>query len=190
MIRNATRSDYFAIKHIKEVNGLIVEDLEDIDYKIRIQKSGFLLKGVYPKEQMEKDLQKIYKVYEHNKEVVAFIRVDETQEMKRESNAFWFKPELKEAFFALPHADIGGLAVLPHTTNSGIATKLLEFVIPEIARKSIPYVFSFVVLSPVTNVPSMLFHEKNGFERIAVNTVPKLFGMKMFQSILYGRKIS
>lgn len=190
MIRNATRDDYSAIKHIKEVNGLIVENLEDIDYKIRVQKSGFLLRGAYPKEQMEKDLQKIYKVYEHNKEVIAFIRVEEVQEMSRESDTSWLKPELKESFFAMPHAHIGGLAVLSRQTNSGIATKLLNSVIPEIRKKKIPYIFSFVVLSPVTNIPSMLFHEKNGFERIALDAVPELFGMKNFQSILYGKRIS
>ena len=190
MVRQATEHDYSAIKAIKEKLALEVSNLTDLAYKLHVQQQGFLLKSPYTEEDMKTDLQKVYVVYEHEGKVVGYLRIDEEQEMRKEADALWFRPELKDVFFAKPHADIGGIAVLPGDEQKGFASQMLAHVEKELQAKGISYVFSFIVLSPVVNFPSMMFHEKNGFERLALVPAPELFVMKNFQSFLYGKKLS
>jgi len=46
-----------------------------------------------------------------------------------------------------------------------------------------------IVVSPVTNVASMMFHEKNGFERVALLEPTQSVGMAGFQNLLYGKQL-
>jgi GNAT superfamily N-acetyltransferase len=189
MIRQATINDFADIKQIKEVLALEVTNLNNLEYKLRVQQKGFLLKSSYTEENMTQDLQKIYLAYEEGGKVIGFVRIDEEQEMSRNADAFWFRPEMKESFFIMPHADLGGISVLPEHEHQGIATKMLGVAEREVKAKGIAYLFSFVVLSPVINFPSIMFHEKNGFDRLACVNAPELFEMKNFQSFLYGKKL-
>ena len=191
MIRKAIAHDYSALMHIKHTLGLEVSYLDDLDYKVKMQKAGFLLKTPsYTPEEFQIDLDKIFLVYEDNGKAVGFIRIDEIQEIDRTAKAWWNMPEIQDAYFSLPHADIGGIAVLPEVANRGVATDLLNRAIDEIRNKNIPYLFSLVVVSPITNTPSILFHEKNGFQRLALVTEPDYFEYKQYQSIIYGKSLS
>lgn len=191
MIRQAVPRDFESLKHIKNMLGLEVDTLGDLAYRLKVQKNGFLLKRpAYREEEFQTDLQKIYLVCEDAGQVNGYVRIDETQEMEKGAEAWWFIPELMEPYFSLPHADIGGIAVLPEASHKGVATNLLTAAIAAIKQKRIPYLFSFVVLSPVTNMPSILFHEKNGFHRIALVNESEFFQLKKYQSFLYGKKLS
>ena len=189
MIRRAEERDFADIKKVKESLSIEISNLDDLAYKLSIQKSGFLLKNPYTIEEHRADLNKIFLVYEEDGVVKGFIRIDEAQEMKQDKAYVWYHPELKEAYFALPHADIGGIGVLPDINEKGVATELLNQALEELKKKQIIYLFSFVILSPITNIPSILFHEKNGFERIALCPEAEIYEMKDFSSIMYGKKI-
>lgn len=189
MVRQVLPSDYEAFLQIHKETNLSLENLKDPKYKFHIQKNGFLLPSTLTKEHFEKDLGKIHFVYEVNNRAVGFLRIDEEQEMDMSDEVSWLRPDLKDLYFSKPHADIGGLAVLPEFGKTGIATKLLIASIEKIKEKNIPYLFSFVVISPITNFPSMIWHEKNDFERVAVSNPHTLFDMKNYQSFLFGKKI-
>lgn len=189
MIRRATAQDYEAIKSLKQVLGIQREKLRDQQYKFLLQKKGFLLFPDLEKSDFERDLKKFFLVYEINNVVAGYIVIGTEQEMKEESSAYWLNENFKSTYFAHPHADINVIVVSPDANHKGVGTALLKAVEQEIRKQNIPYLFSLVVLSPLTNVPSLLFHEKHGFDRIAITSYPELFGIKNYQSILYGKKL-
>lgn len=189
MIRHASPQDFEAVKSIKQSLGIKREQLQDEEYKFSLQKSGFLLFPDLDRPDFEKDLKKLFLVYEEESTVVGYVRIDTKQEMDQGHSPLWFREDLKSTYFSHPHADIGGIAVSPAASHKGVGTALLKAVEKELKKQNVPYIFSFVVFSPITNIPSILFHEKHGFERIALTHYPKLFGMKNYQSILYGKKL-
>lgn len=189
MIRQAKLEDYLGIKAIKASLAYDLSRLTDSDYKSEIEKVGFLIPGKYTKKEHNDDLKKIFLVYEENGKVLGYIRIDETQEMKETDNAKWLLP-LEDLYFSLPHANIGGVAVLPNTEKHGIGTELLETAEQKLKEKGVQHLFSFVIMSPITNTPSKNFHEKNGFQKAAEARAEKMFGLRNFQSALYYKKLS
>lgn len=189
MIRRATIDDYAAITYLKKTLAVDVTQLENPEYRIATQKRGFLVTKDQSIEAFSKDVEKMSFVYEEGGTVVGYIRIDEEPEMRKETNAYWFKPSMEKIYFSLPHAATGGIAVLPNAAQKGIGSQLLHAAENEVKAKGIPYLFAFVVISPLTNIASILFHERNGYQRFASNTMPEMFGMKNFQSFLYGKKL-
>jgi ribosomal protein S18 acetylase RimI-like enzyme len=188
MIRKAQTADFDSVTRIRQSLALDLHKLGDTDYKVQIQRSGFLLPLGLTIEEFLEDIEK-YIVYVHDEEVVGYLRVDEEQEIGPDNEVIWFRPDLKDLYFSKPHADIGGVGVLPEASQHGLATKMLHEVEKQVHERGVAYLFSFVVLSPVTNFPSMMFHEKNGFERIAVLVPKSSYGMEGYQSLLYGKKL-
>lgn len=189
MIRHATIADYDSIKKILNELALNVKKIGDRDYRYDVQRNGFLLHSELTVEQFKKDLKKIYFIPEYHNKVVGYLRIDEEQELSNSSKIYWFKPEVKNVYFSKPHANIGGMGVLAEAKSHGIGAEMLLGAEREVRAKGIVYLFSLVALSPVTNMPSMMFHEKHGFERIAVSEPHPLFGMNGYQSFLYGKKL-
>jgi len=192
MVRQIKLQDYEDILHIKESLLLDYSRINESEYRVKSEQAGFFVyKKPQTKEEFVKDLQKIHLVYEENGKVKGYLRIDESPEMKNDKDfdVLWYKPEMRDVYYTLPHAALAGIGLLPEIAKKGIAKELLTTAIAEVKKKDIPYVFAFVVLSPVTNIASLLFHERNGFERIACCTASELFDLKNFQSFLYGKKL-
>jgi GNAT superfamily N-acetyltransferase len=189
MIRPAEISDFNAISNIKRSLALEIDRVNDYKYKINIQRKGFLIPSDYTQEEHVVDINKIFLVYEEEGLVKGYIRIDEKQELDQNADVYWFKPEIKKIYFSPLHANIGGIAILADTRRKGIASKLIARSIEEVKKKNINYLFSFVTLSPFINIPSIILHEKSGFDRIAVSKPHKLFGMDGYQSFLFGKNI-
>ncbi len=189
MVRPARLNDFSQIKYIKDTLALDVAEISTKEYRFKVQKEGFLLKSPTTEESFQNDLHKIFLIGEQDDVCVGYIRVDEIPEISRDTGIFWLRPELEESYFTLPHACIGGLGILQEGRGIGLAKELLRQTEEKVKAKETSYIFSFVVLSPVTNTASILFHEKNGFERAATTFPRKLFEMEGYQSILYCKKI-
>ncbi len=189
MIRQARESDFEEIITLRKTLAIEIDNLSNQTYRLSVQKSGFLLKKPYPKEEYIKDLQKTFLVANKNEQILGYSRIDEKQEMDKEDIALWYNPNLEKEYFSLPHRSINAIGVLPHVKRQGIATSLLNRIIEEITKEQIPYVYSSVIISPITNLPSLLFHEKHGFDRIALISEPEVYGMKNFSSVLYRKTL-
>ena len=193
MIRQAQVEDYEAIKEMKSSLGIDRSQLDKREYSVSLQKKGFLLFPYLEKSQFEDYLRKLFLVYEDKNNVIGYIVVDSEQELemkKGSNNLVWFRKDIEPIYFSHPHANISVIAVSPVSQYKGVGTCLLQEVAKRITQGGeIPYLFSFVVSSPITNFPSMLFHEKMGFDRIAFTYYTEIFGLKNYQSILYGKEL-
>ena len=121
---------------------------------------------------------------EIDEKVVGFLRVDEKQDYSQQTPLIWLEPTFKDTYFSMPHAVIGGIGVLPEYTKHGFATQLFLETIKELTTKNIRSIFSLVTTSPVCNTPSLKFHEKNGFEKIAEREKGDTFDLHDYQSVL------
>lgn len=189
MIRAARITDFGAINQLRNKLMLNLGKMSDANYRVSIQQSGFLL----PLEELslkkyEKNLPD-YIIPEYKGNFAGFLHFDEKQGMDSKLKVTWLQPKLKAVYFSQPHAYISSIAVTPEAAGHGLGTVMVQAAEQRARTINAPYLFSFVVTAPVTNFPSMMLHEKNGFERIAVLDPQPLFGMENYQSILYAKPI-
>jgi len=190
MIRQAQAEDYEAIKKIKSSLKIDHSKLDKREYRVSLQKNGFLVPSNLEKSDFEKHLQKIFLVYEQESEIIGYIKIDTEQSMTKDSKPTWFHKAMESIYFSSPHTEITPIAVSPAAKQKGVGTALLQEAIKRLQqRKEVLYVFSFIVLFPITNLPSMIFHEKSGFDRIAVTSYLDAYGLTNYQSILYAKRL-
>jgi len=189
MTRPAKIEDAKEIINLQQALILDVHALSHHSYRVQIQQEGFLIKNHLLTETIDQALIQRYFVHEQDGHIVGYIRIDETAEMTDDSDAYWLEPSIKKQYYVLPHANISRLAVRPDVRKHGIAKAMLELAEKQAKKRGVKYLFSFVVLSPVTNTVSLLFHERSGFERAAITFPRPLFGMQGYQSILYYKEL-
>jgi plastocyanin/ribosomal protein S18 acetylase RimI-like enzyme len=189
MVRPARKDDAEAIQQLQKSLTLSTDKLGDKAYRAKIQAEGFLITNHLIQETFDAELLERYIVSEHEGKLVGYLRIDEAPEMTTDTNAYWLQPEWEKRYFSMPHACISRLAVMPEARKSGFAKDMLEQAIQKLQAKQVKNLFSFVVLSPVTNTVSLLFHEKSGFERVAITSPRPLFQMEGYQSILYAKAL-
>ena len=188
MIRQVKNEDFQSIKRLQKPLVLDVNRLDDDTYRWQIQENGFLV-GEYTEADFKKDLNKIFLVYEISTLASGYIRIDEKQEYQDNEKKVWLRQDLKTIYYTSPHAEIGALAVSQENRGKGVATELLNEAVNQVKGKGVSHLFSIVTFAPVTNFPSMMFHEKYGFERVAFSLPSRLFGLESYQSILYGKRL-
>jgi ribosomal protein S18 acetylase RimI-like enzyme len=189
MIRPAELEDFDSIIRIRKASALDMAKLKNTGYRVQVQRSGFLLPIELTFEDFEKNLSN-YSVYLDNGRVSGYVRVDTGHDIKPKTKVFWLKEELRQVYFSEPHSYIYGIGVLPETRHKGIATKMMQSVETKTRALGITYLFSLAVLSPVTNFPSMMLHEKNGFERLVVVLEPiSVNDPADYQALMYGKKL-
>lgn len=189
MIRQAELADFDAITRIRESTALNVSRIQDANYRVEIERSGFLLPTDLSIEDFQADLPN-YIIAEQEVQVVGYLCLRGTQSKSLKEGAFWLRPELESIYFSQPHAAINWVGVLPEAKKHGLATDMLHAAEQQVRAQHIPWLFSAIVMSPVTNIASLLFHEKNGFERIALTEPTYDHGMDGFQNLYYGKQLS
>lgn len=188
MIRQAEMADFGAITHIRESTALEVSRIQDPEYRVEIERRGFLLPSGLSVEDFQTSIAS-YDVAEREGQVIGYVRLTEEQDMLPSTKAFWYRPDIKDVYYANPHAYIWGIGVLPEASHHGVGTEMLQAAERQVQAKNIPWLFSEIVIAPVTNIASMLFHEKNGFERIALQEPTQAHGMEGFQNLVYGKPL-
>jgi ribosomal protein S18 acetylase RimI-like enzyme len=190
MIRQAQTEDYETIQNIRSSLGIDYRKLDERKYRVFLQKNGFLLSSLEQSD-FERDSGKLILVYEQQSEILGYIQIDTEPGMTQEHKPVWFQKDMEPLYFSLPHAVIAPVAVSPGTRQKGVGTALFQEAVKRIKqRKDILYVFSFVAVSPITNVPSLIFHEKMDFDRIAVTGYINAYELENYQSILYAKRLS
>lgn len=189
MVRDIDLNDFKNILSIKSRLALDLTKLVDNNYIIDCERTGFLIPSVYSKEEFIQDLLKTFLVYVQGGKIVGYLRIDEKPELRKTTEVEWFKPEIKDVYYSYPHAEIGAVAVLKEYAGNKIASQMLIEAEREVKSKGNTYLFSLVAISPIHNHPSMKFHEKNDFERIALSKPHTLFGIENYQSVLFAKEL-
>jgi len=191
MIRSAEQSDFEAMR--ETWCGVAFDPLHTartLDGWLDVKLSGFLVSDGPSRKEFSACLDR-YVVAERAGRLGGFLRLDDSQELQPETDVFWISPrQFKGLYEARPHASIGVLAVAQHAARQGVATEMLHEAEVRARAMGASHLFSFVVLCPIANYSSALFHLENGFERMAVTQPQKLFDIDDYQSTLYGKSLA
>ena len=188
MIRPAKPEDYKAIIKIRKLLALDLSRLDNPDYRLKTQKSGFLLPTNLTYPDFNRSMQ-TYSVFEEEGKIVAYTKVDDKQDVASGSRMLWFEPQWEKLYYDKPHAYLYGIGVTPEARHRGIASEMLKPILKK-ARNNCPYLFSIVVTSPILNFASVMFHESNDFQRIANVLEPlPLFKSSQYQATLYVKDL-
>lgn len=187
MIRHATQSDFEKIEAIRAPYLLDVDRIEDPDYRWKMQKSGFI--GRMSAVEFAEDLHHLFLVDEDNSGITGYLRIDRDHEYQDNDKKIWLQEKHKKTYFEGHHAEIGMIGVRIDMKGKGMGRSLLEEAMNTLREKDIPFLFSIVVISPLTNFPSMMFHEKQQFQRVAVSRPHHHFEMDNYQSVLYRKPL-
>lgn len=188
MIRQAEVADFEAVTHVRESLALDIGRLDDPAYRLQIQRSGFLLPGGSTEEEFT-SASVNYGLAERDDKVIGYVRVESEQDISEGEITHWHRPEMQEVYYTDPHAYVWGIGVLPELKGQGVAAELLEAAEKRTRAQGIPWLFSEIVASPVTNIPSMIFHEKNGFQRVAIGMPREHLDMRGFHEVLYAKQL-
>ena len=187
MIRHVTAKDYDIIQKIRHPYILDIDKLSDQEYCWQMQKSGFV--GKFTPVEFKEDLHHLFLVDEDKSGILGYLRIDSDREYKDNDKKIWLSEEFKKMYFEGRHAEIGMIGTRETAKRIGVASGLLDYAIIELQKRKLPYLFSIVAISPLTNFPSMMFHEKWGFERAAVSSPHHHFDMDNYQSVLYAKAL-
>ena len=188
MIRQATIDDFPAIQYIRSKVGLQRDLVHVLEYRERVEKQGFLLYPTISSEEYIEEVKKLFLVFVEGERVKGFITIDNKQAINNDSPVFWENLQMKELYFSRPHAYLSGIAVDPEYAKQGIATQLLKEALMRLS-KDVAYLFSIVVVSPLNNTPSIMFHEKNDFKRVASIQYSRRAELDNYQSIVYAKRL-
>jgi ribosomal protein S18 acetylase RimI-like enzyme len=191
MIRKARPEDLENIFAIYQKVALDRTKLQDLNYQAKIQKEGFLL-GLDNKEIYGSLIKEAHSflVAEENGEITGYIIADHREKYYDDEYKTWFDPEAKNLYYNDPCSmSIAAIAVSPGCSQRGIATALLKELENKLKSENFKYLYSIATLAPVTNSPSIIFHTKNGFKRIAMGKPRTLFNLDSYSGVLFYKAL-
>lgn len=193
MIREAAKDDIQKLQELHNKVQLDVTKLDDTDYLALVQKKGFLL-GTDEAHDMAEEIEKAFKflVWEEDGKILGYLIADHRTEQKFYDDEYktWFNKDLKDYYYQNPKGmTIATIVTDPQSAGKGIGTQLLKHLEEILKENKYEYLFSIIVLAPVTNCPSIYWHTKNGFRRLAMGRPRRLFEMDNFASTLVYKKL-
>ena len=193
MIRDAITKDLEELQQLHNKVQLDISKLGDTEYETEVQKKGFLL-GTDEAHDMIEELDKAYKflVYIEDGKIIGYLIADHRLEQKFYDDEYktWFDDNLKDFYYSNDKGmTIATIVVAPESAGKGVATSLLNHLEATLKQDKYEYLFSIIVMSPVTNTPSVIWHTKSGFKRLAMGRPRRLFELDNFASVLMYKKI-
>ncbi len=176
-IRRAKESDLDRVMMIYGEVKLDRNKLGDPLYESKIQKQGFLL-GLEDRNIYRNLLTNAYAflVAKENRKVVGYLVADHRDKYHDDEYKTWFDQSYKDLYYESPQGmSLATIAVDPDYAGKGVATKLLRKLEYKLNREGFKYLYSIITLAPVTNCPSIVWHSKNSFRRLAMGRVRKRF---------------
>lgn len=115
--------------------------------------------------------------------VIGYIVADTNIDQKFINDEYktWFDDDLKSIYYNNPQViTLASIAVDPEYSSKGV-TKLMYSKLSEwLLENNFEYLFSIVTVAPLTNFPTILWHTKMGFKRLAMGRPRELFGLKNY----------
>ncbi|MBP9781757.1 GNAT family N-acetyltransferase [Candidatus Woesebacteria bacterium] len=193
MIRKAEQKDLEKLKILYDKVTVDRSQLGDSMYEANIQKQGFLL-GTDDPYSLNEELENAYEflVAEHDGDVVGYLVADHRPEQKFIDDEYktWFDNNLKDFYYNSDEGmSLSTIATDPQSMHKGVATELLRCLEEKLKLNNFKYLFSIVIVSPLTNTPSIVWHTKQGFKRLAMSRPRQLFGWDNHVSILFVKEL-
>lgn len=191
MIRKASQNDLASIFELYQSLALDRKKLSNTDYQTSVQTGGFLL-GLENENDIKKLIDEacMFLVYEDEGEILGYIIADHRDKYYDDEYKTWFDLEAKEKYYNSPQSmTLATIGVKKDKNKKGIATSLLKELQNILRKNNYKYFFSIVTIAPITNIPSIVFHTKNGFQRIAMGRPRKLFDLDNYSAILFYKPI-
>lgn len=194
MIRKAKHEDLDDLMAIYQQVKLDRSKLDDQEYETEIQKRGFLL-GLDTPETFLKQIDIAYEflVNEREGKILGYLIADHREEEKFHDDKYktWFDSKLKDFYYHDPMGmTIASIACIPEESRKGIATGLLKFLENRLKKEKYQYLFSIVTLAPITNCPTIVWHAKNGFKRLAMGKPRRLFDLDNYSGVLLHKNLA
>ncbi len=190
-IRKATIEDLDPIFAIYQRVALDRSKLGDVSYESQVQKNGFLL-GLESKDDYQQLIHEAYQflVAEDNGSLLGYIIADHREKFYDDEYKTWFDEELRGIYYTSSHAmTVAGIAVDPNSDKKGVATQLLQILEQQLIAEGFTHLYSIITLAPLTNCPTIVFHSKNGFKRIAMGRPRPLFDLENYSGALLSKSL-
>ena len=176
MIRKATVDDIPSIYKLSHQSALDLQKLEDFDYQLVIQKQGFAVVRYTIKDYKRLlETATYFFVYEEDNKIIGYIIVNSELNCEDE-NRYWFDKSVKERVYSAKTLLLYKIGVAVDFAGKSIATRLIKHIEKMMIADHYSGIVSIVTSNPLTNVPSILLHTKNEFNRVAVSIEPELHG--------------
>jgi len=186
-IRRATESDIDGVMLIYEQVKLDRAKLGDNGYEARVQKEGFLL-GLDDRENYQKLLTEAYSflVAEENDKVVGYLVADHRDKFYDDEYKTWFDQKYKDIYYNDPLAmSLATIATDPSMPGKGVATALLKVLEEKLKGEGFKYLYSIITMAPLTNCPTIVWHTKNEFKRLAMGRPrERFFDLDWYSGVL------
>jgi ribosomal protein S18 acetylase RimI-like enzyme len=160
--------------------------LTDKNYVTYIQKNGFFI-APYNLEELRKDKNKILLGIKEQNKIVAYIWISVFFD---DHQYDWLDKNVQTEISNQKIYKLKGIGVFTSYQGKGLASKLLKQSTLRLKDKSIKYLVSTVANYPVRNSASIAFHEKNGFQKVAVSPKVSYYGFDKYQCVLFAKKVN
>jgi ribosomal protein S18 acetylase RimI-like enzyme len=191
-IRLATTDDIDGIVAIYNQVQLDREQLCDPEYCSRIQKRGFLV-GPETRDSLYTTIGSAYEFLVSIEKglVNGFLIANIRDKFTDDEYKTWFDPKIKREFlYGMRSITFAAIAVDPASVGLGVAAKLYTQLEKDLITDDFRYLFSVVTVAPVTNCPSIIWHTRHGFKRLAMSKPQeKIFDLDWHSSILFYKDL-
>jgi predicted GNAT superfamily acetyltransferase len=190
-IAPAKTTDIGGIKKIYEFFKLDVSRVGDPNYCNMVQQRGFTVSTGSSDDLGERlNSSTLLNVAKNNRGmIIGYIDISKEEYFPESADdMIWLSKTAKQKYY---HSDkaITLHHIASSSQNKGTATKLYYDAENRLKNSGYKYIFSIVTTSPLTNLPSIAWHTKNGFKRVCTHPPINLFGLKNYQSVLFCKKI-
>ncbi len=184
-----TRANYHFYRQLYLPYYVDLAKIEDPTYRNFLSTHGFLVGDPNPPESMTNS--PFFVFAKEGKTVVGAIRADRLSSKLygEDYKLSWSgSKEIKDVFNREEGYELGVILVHPEYKQKGVGTALFEQLLSHMKEQKVPHLFSWVVYEP-KNLPSLAFHSKMGFSKVAHFSSRNSFGISNYQSVLFHRAL-
>ncbi len=188
-IRDATDKDITSIQLLHDKFILDVQRADDPEYGAMVQQRGFTVSAGGSEIAQRLRTSVLLNVAEVNDEVVGYIDMSKEEYFPEDAdNIIWFNKDKKAIYYHDEYA-LTLHHIVTDIPGKGIATGLFENALSDLKQEGYQHVFSIVATAPLSNCASIIWHTRQGFERICTHTPIDLFGLKNYQATLFYKEM-
>jgi ribosomal protein S18 acetylase RimI-like enzyme len=178
----------FDLKQVVEISKLNLLDfsqISEVNYVENIEKTGFFI-APYNLDDLRNDRNKILLGVKEDNKIVAFIWISVDTDNHKYN---WCDKKFEKEISGQKIYNLKRIGVTKEKNGQGLASELLKSVNEYFFDKSIKYLLASVAYSPIKNLASIGFLEKNGFEKVAISPEVPHYKFDNYQCLLLAKRI-